>query len=136
MERNSGTLDLLDSAGQTCILAGFVMMTLGLATGLIYAKSVWGRFWSWDPKEVWATVAWTIYGVFLHLRLFKKWRGFPLAVVNIVGFAIDDAALVERVRRDLDRGVGRAAVFTHLHHAVVRADIEQAFDFRRLADGN
>ena len=85
--RRLPSLDLLDSAGQKCILAGFVMMTLGLATGLIYAKSVWGRFWSWDPKEVWSGITWLLYAVLIHERLALGWRGRRAAIMAIIGFA-------------------------------------------------
>ncbi len=85
--RRLPSLDLLDSAGQTCILAGFVLMTLGLATGLIYAKAVWGRFWSWDPKEVWSGITWLLYAVLIHERLALGWRGRRAAIMAIIGFA-------------------------------------------------
>jgi cytochrome c-type biogenesis protein CcsB len=85
--RRLPSLDLLDSAGQTCILAGFVLMTMGLATGLIYAKAVWGRFWSWDPKEVWSGITWLLYAVLIHERLALGWRGRRAAIMAIVGFA-------------------------------------------------
>ncbi len=85
--RRLPSLDLLDSAGQTCILAGFVLMTLGLATGLVYAKAVWGRFWSWDPKEVWSGITWLLYAVLIHERLALGWRGRRAAIMAIVGFA-------------------------------------------------
>ena len=85
--RRLPSLDLLDSAGQTCILAGFVLMSLGLATGLIYAKAVWGRFWSWDPKEVWSGITWLLYAVLIHERLALGWRGRRAAIMAIIGFA-------------------------------------------------
>jgi cytochrome c-type biogenesis protein CcsB len=85
--RRLPSLDLLDSAGQTCILAGFILMTLGLATGLVYAKAVWGRFWSWDPKEVWSGITWLLYAVLIHERLALGWRGRRAAIMAIVGFA-------------------------------------------------
>lgn len=85
--RRLPSLDLLDSAGQTCILAGFVLMTLGLATGLVFAKAVWGRFWSWDPKEVWSGITWLLYAVLIHERLALGWRGRRAAIMAIIGFA-------------------------------------------------
>ncbi len=85
--RRLPSLDRLDSAGQTCILAGFVLMTLGLATGLVYAKAVWGRFWSWDPKEVWSGITWLLYAVLIHERLALGWRGRRAAIMAIIGFA-------------------------------------------------
>jgi ABC-type transport system involved in cytochrome c biogenesis permease subunit len=78
------SLDLLDSTGYGCIVLGFTMLTLGLITGLVYAKSIWGRFWSWDPKEVWSGISWLFYAVLLHERLTVGWRGRKSAIMAIV----------------------------------------------------
>ena len=66
---------------------GFFFLTVGIATGAAWANSSWGRYWGWDPKEVWATVAWLVYALFLHLRVFFNPRREVLAAVNAVGFA-------------------------------------------------
>ncbi len=82
------SLELLDTTGYACIVAGFTMLTLGLITGFIYAKSVWGRFWSWDPKEVWSGITWLLYAALLHQRLTVGWRGRRAAIWAIIGFAV------------------------------------------------
>jgi cytochrome c-type biogenesis protein CcsB len=82
------SLDLLDSSGYACIVVGFTMLTLGLITGLVYAKSYWGRFWSWDPKEVWSAITWIFYAVLLHERLTVGWRGRKSAIMAIIGFGV------------------------------------------------
>ncbi len=82
------SLDLLDSTGYACIVVGFCLLTLGLITGLVYAKSFWGRFWSWDPKEVWSGIAWLFYAVLLHGRLTIGWRGRRSAIMAIAGFGL------------------------------------------------
>ncbi len=82
------SLDLLDSTGYGLIVIGFTMLTLGLVTGFVYAKSVWGKFWSWDPKEVWSGVTWLFYAALLHERLTVGWRGRKSAVMAIVGFGV------------------------------------------------
>lgn len=82
------SLDLLDSAGYASIVIGFTLLTLGLITGFVYAKSVWGRFWSWDPKEVWAGITWLFYAALLHERLTVGWRGRRAAIMAIAGFAV------------------------------------------------
>ena len=81
------SLELLDSAGYACIISGFTLITIGLITGLIYAKLVWGRFWSWDPKEVWSVITWLLYAALLHERLAAGWRGRKAAIMAIIGFA-------------------------------------------------
>lgn len=82
------SLELLDHTGYACIVTGFTMMTFGLITGLIYAKSIWGRFWSWDPKEVWSGITWLLYAALLHQRLTFGWRGRRAAIMAIIGFAV------------------------------------------------
>jgi cytochrome c-type biogenesis protein CcsB len=82
------SLELLDSTGYACIVVGFSMLTLGLITGLVYAKSYWGRFWSWDPKEVWSAITWIFYAILLHERLTVGWRGRRSAIMAIIGFGV------------------------------------------------
>jgi cytochrome c-type biogenesis protein CcsB len=80
------SLDRLDAVGYATIAAGFTLLTVGLITGAVYAQLVWGRFWSWDPKEVWAGITWLIYAGLLHQRLTVGWRGHRAAMMAIVGF--------------------------------------------------
>ena len=82
------SLELLDSSGYACIVTGFTMLTFGLITGMIYAKTVWGRFWSWDPKEVWSGITWILYAALLHQRLTIGWRGRRAAIMAIIGFVV------------------------------------------------
>jgi len=82
------SLDLLDSTGYVCIVVGFTMLTIGLITGFVYAKSIWGRFWSWDPKEVWSGITWLFYAALLHERLTVGWRGRRSAIMAIIGFGV------------------------------------------------
>ncbi len=86
--RRLPSLDLLDYTGYTCIVIGFASLTVGLIIGFIYAKSTWGRFWSWDPKEVWSGITWLIYAALLHERIAVGWRGRRAAIMSIVGFAV------------------------------------------------
>ncbi len=86
--RRLPSLELLDSTGYGCIIVGFTMLTLGLASGFVYAKSVWGKFWSWDPKEVWSGITWLLYAALLHQRLTIGWRGRRAAIMAIIGFAV------------------------------------------------
>ena len=82
------SLELLDTAGYACIITGFTLLTVGLITGFLYAKTVWGKFWSWDPKEVWSSITWLFYAALIHERLAVGWRGRKAAVMSIVGFAV------------------------------------------------
>ncbi len=81
------SLNLLDSSGYAFIIAGFTLLTIGLAIGFIYANAIWGRFWSGDPKEVWSAITWLVYAALLHERLAVGWQGRKAAVMSIIGFA-------------------------------------------------
>ena len=42
----------LDTLSYRSILVGFVLLTLGLISGAVWANEAWGTWWSWDPKEL------------------------------------------------------------------------------------
>lgn len=86
--RRLPSLDFLDQVGYTCLTTGFALVTIGLITGFVYAKTVWGRFWSWDPKEVFSVGTWLIYAALFHLRLYYGWRGRKFAVMTMICFLI------------------------------------------------
>lgn len=67
---------------------GFVLLTIGLLVGSIWAKSAWGDYWVWDPKENWSLVTWLVYGGYLHLRRVRGWRGERGAWLLVFGFAV------------------------------------------------
>jgi len=50
------------------VRTGWVLLTLGMAMGALWAKQAWGDYWSWDPKETWAAATWLGYLLYLHLR--------------------------------------------------------------------
>ena len=68
----------------TCI--GLAFLTLGMMSGALWAKEAWGHFWGWDPKETWAAATWSLYLIYLHLRLSGKGRASVLNALLVVGF--------------------------------------------------
>ncbi|WP_061963419.1 c-type cytochrome biogenesis protein CcsB [Demequina aurantiaca] len=66
---------------------GFVLWTFTVMAGAIWAEHAWGRYWGWDPKEIWSFVIWVIYAAYLHARTTQGWAGRRSAWVSIVGFA-------------------------------------------------
>ena len=77
---------VLDELTYQMILIGFLLLTLGIITGSVWAHSAWGSYWSWDPKETWSLITWLVYAALLHSRLIRGWRGKRIAVLSIVGF--------------------------------------------------
>lgn len=80
------SLQSLDDMNYWLIRLGFPLFTLAIITGAVWANSVWGGYWRWDPREVWALITWLIYASVLHARLVAGWRGRRAAVLSILGF--------------------------------------------------
>jgi len=78
----------LDKIAYDVVRFGFILLTIGLLIGSVWAKSAWGDFWVWDPKENWSLVTWLVYGAYLHLRKVRGWRGDKAAWLAIIGFAV------------------------------------------------
>jgi ABC-type transport system involved in cytochrome c biogenesis permease subunit len=62
------------AAAYRLALAGIVPMTLGLVLGAWWGKLAWGRFWNWDPKEMWSLATWLIFLGYFHLRALHPLR--------------------------------------------------------------
>jgi cytochrome c-type biogenesis protein CcsB len=58
-----------------------------LIAGPIWAQYAWGRYWGWDPKEVWAFITWVVYAGYLHARATNGWKGRAAAILCLIGFA-------------------------------------------------
>ncbi|WP_281886831.1 cytochrome c biogenesis protein CcsA [Paenibacillus sp. YYML68] len=81
--------DDVDEIGYRSIAIGYPVFTLGaLVFAMIWAHEAWGRFWGWDPKEVWALIVWLFYAVYLHLRLSRGWQGKRSAWLSVIGFLV------------------------------------------------
>ncbi len=78
----------LDTLSYRSILIGFVLLTLGLISGAVWANEAWGTWWSWDPKETWAFISWLFYAAYLHMRISKGWQGRRPALLASTGFFI------------------------------------------------
>ncbi|WP_062528610.1 c-type cytochrome biogenesis protein CcsB [Demequina rhizosphaerae] len=65
---------------------GFVLWTFTVMAGAIWAEHAWGRYWGWDPKEVWSFVIWVLYAAYLHARTTQGWAGRRSAWLAIAGF--------------------------------------------------
>ncbi len=67
---------------------GFPIWTFAaLVAGPIWAEYAWGRYWNWDPKEVWAFITWVVYAAYLHARATAGWKGKAAAIIALIGFA-------------------------------------------------
>ena len=72
-------LHQMDYLSYRMIALGFLLLTVTILSGALWAEQAWSAFWTWDPKEVWALITWIIYAVYLHLRLRGKRKGTVMA---------------------------------------------------------
>ncbi len=82
------TSEELDSLSYRTITVGFLLLTIGLISGAVWANEAWGAWWSWDPKETWAFITWLVYAAYLHTRLIKGWQGRRPAWVAASGLVV------------------------------------------------
>ena len=67
---------------------GFPLWTFAvLVAGPIWAEYAWGRYWGWDPKEIWAFITFVVYAGYLHARATAGWQGRRAAYLALAAFA-------------------------------------------------
>ncbi|GAA4561940.1 c-type cytochrome biogenesis protein CcsB [Planotetraspora kaengkrachanensis] len=91
--RNDGRASVLPSRKDLerithrAIVISFPIWTFAVIAGAMWADRAWGRYWGWDPKEVWAFITWVAYAAYLHARATAGWRGKAAIIVSLVAFA-------------------------------------------------
>ncbi len=82
------SLKELDNINHICLLWGFPLLTLGVVAGSIWARTVWGSLWQWDPKQIWTLSTWLLYALLLHQRLALGWKGRRVALFSLLTFLV------------------------------------------------
>lgn len=78
----------LDYMGYRLICLGFLLLTVVIFSGAIWAEQAWSSWWSWDPKETWALITWIFYAIYLHQRMRAKWQGKRMAIFAIAALVM------------------------------------------------
>lgn len=69
------------------MILGISLLTAGNFLGAVWANESWGRYWSWDSKEVWTLVSILIYAAILHIRLIPSLsKQYTFAVLSMLAF--------------------------------------------------
>ncbi|MFO0892336.1 MAG: cytochrome c biogenesis protein CcsA [Isosphaeraceae bacterium] len=86
MQDTAQTIKPLSNFIYRAMQVGVLLIAAGTILGGVWADYSWGRFWGWDPKEVWALITLLVYLVPLHGR-FAGWvNTFGLVFSSIVCF--------------------------------------------------
>ncbi|TCC59680.1 c-type cytochrome biogenesis protein CcsB [Kribbella pittospori] len=87
--RRLPSAEAMDGTAYKVLAFAFPLWTFGvLVAGPIWAEYAWGRYWGWDPKEVWSLVTWVVYAAYLHARATAGWRGRNAATIAIIGWFV------------------------------------------------
>jgi len=88
------SLDKLDAANRICVTVGFPLYTIGLVVGFLWAALTWGRFFSFDPKEVAAVCIWLLFAYLFHQRMALGWRGRKTAWLAVWVFGLSVCSML------------------------------------------
>lgn len=69
---------LLKEQSEMLLYPAVMLLTIGIFLGAVWANVSWGRYWGWDPKEVWALITMLIYAFAFHSESFA-WLRRPVA---------------------------------------------------------
>jgi ABC-type transport system involved in cytochrome c biogenesis permease subunit len=69
-------------------LVGYSFFSASMVSGGIWGYYAWGTYWLWTPKELWTSILWLFYSLYLHLRLKGSNADRMVAWAGIIGFAV------------------------------------------------
>ena len=78
-----------DALAHSAAEVGILFTTLVLITGILWAKGIWGQWWTWEPRLTTMLILWLIYVAYLMLRNYASnpTQGARFsAVLGIIGF--------------------------------------------------
>ena len=61
-------IERLQIISQIILYPAIFLLAIGTFIGAVWANVSWGRYWGWDPKEVWALITMLVYALALHPR--------------------------------------------------------------------
>jgi ABC-type transport system involved in cytochrome c biogenesis permease subunit len=88
------SLDGVDALALTTAEVGVVFCTVVLVTGPLWARPVWGIWWTWDVRLTSTLVLWLIYVSYLVLRRFSSSGQTPVLAAALAVFGALDVPLV------------------------------------------
>lgn len=71
----------------TLLYPAVALLAIGIFVGAVWANISWGRYWAWDPKEVWALITLLIYAAPLHDNMLKNFqKPWFFHIYNLIAF--------------------------------------------------
>jgi len=88
------SVEATDALAVTTAEVGVVFCTVVLVTGPLWARPVWGIWWTWDVRLTSTLVLWLIYVSYLVLRRFSSSGQTPVMAAALAVFGALDVPLV------------------------------------------
>ena len=82
------SLSTVNELATSAAALGLTLLTLGIATGMIWSSARSGQIWHNDPKEIFAVLTWLLYFVLTIYRSSANWHGRRAAWLGVAGFAL------------------------------------------------
>ena len=82
------SLTTVNDIATSSAAVGLTLLTVGIATGMIWSSSRNGRLWHNDPKEIFAALTWLLYLFLILYRSTSGWRGRRAAWMGVIGFVL------------------------------------------------
>lgn len=73
-EDKMADIEYLQTLSRVILYPAIFLLTIGIFIGAVWANVSWGRYWGWDPKEVWALITMLVYSFTLHTSSIKRLR--------------------------------------------------------------
>ncbi|SNB47545.1 cytochrome c biogenesis protein [Geobacter sp. DSM 9736] len=83
-DRQRSLLDLQYRAA----LVGYTFFSASMVSGGIWGYFAWGTYWLWTPKELWTSILWLFYTLYLHVRLKGPQWERAVAWGGIIGLGV------------------------------------------------
>ncbi|KPL08649.1 hypothetical protein AMJ85_08315 [candidate division BRC1 bacterium SM23_51] len=81
-------LDVLERINYQAVALGFLFLTIGIATGVIWSLTARAGAVLLDAKEISAVIVWLLYAANVHTRWRMGWRGQRAAIFSVANFAL------------------------------------------------
>jgi len=80
-------IEYLSVVSRIMLYPAVMLLAIGIFIGAVWANVSWGRYWGWDPKEVWALITMLVYAALIHSGSLGALRKpMTLHILTIVAF--------------------------------------------------
>jgi ABC-type transport system involved in cytochrome c biogenesis permease subunit len=86
LEERLPSSPILEDLSYKTLAIGFILFSIGMATGIYQTKVVWHIYWNWDPVQTCTLITWLLYALILHGR-YQRWWGIKASsLLSLVAF--------------------------------------------------